>query len=100
MMFNKSKSKVLQLGQRNIHYQYKLGVERIQCSPGEKDLGVLVDGKLDMIKQCSLATQIANCVLGCIQRSVASRSREVILPLSSGLAPEVLRPGGESSVET
>ena len=46
-------------------------------------LEVLVDGKLD--KQCALASWKANCILGCIQRSVASRSREVILPLCFAL---------------
>lgn len=41
--------KVLHLGQVNIHYQYKLGNERIECSHAEKDLGVMVDGKLDIV---------------------------------------------------
>lgn len=51
----------------------------------EKDLGVLMHENLDMIKQCVLAVQKANLILGCITNSVASRSSKVILLLCSAL---------------
>jgi len=43
-----------------------------------------VHEKLDISHQYVLAAQKANHILGCIKKSVASRLREVILPLCSG----------------
>jgi len=85
LRFNKGKCKVLHLGRGNPRYQYVLGDEGIVSSPAKKDLGLLVDEKLDMSHQCTLAAQTVDCILGCIKINVASRSREGILPLCSAL---------------
>ena len=48
MKFNKAKHKVFQLGHGNFKYVYRLGNNWIESCPADKDLGIPVDGKLDM----------------------------------------------------
>jgi len=56
---------------------------------------VLADEKLDMTRQCALAAQKTNRILGCIRSSVGSRTTEEILPL----CPALVRPHQESCVQ-
>jgi len=80
MRFNKSEYRVLHPRRKNCMHQYTLGADLLERSSTEKNLGVLVDNRLALSQQCALTARKANGILGCIKKSVASRSRKVTLP--------------------
>lgn len=64
--------------------QRRLGADCLGSSCVKRDQGILVDFRLSMNPQCTLAARKAN-ILGCANRSRAGMSVEVISPLHLAL---------------
>lgn len=60
-----------------------------------KDLGILVDDSLVISQQWALVAKKSSCILGCIKKTVASRSKELIILLYFAL----MRPHFECTVQ-
>lgn len=99
--FSKRKCQVLLLVRSHPMHQCMVDTRCLESSFSERDLRVLVGDKLTMNQQCATVTKMAGSLLGCIRKTVSSRSKEVIFPLYLAVVRHtwVLCPGLGSPVQ-
>jgi len=85
LSFPADKRKVLLLRRHNPGVQHRLGPTRLGSSSAERDLGVLVDNRLNMSEERAAAAKQAKRMLACINKGITNRDKEVIIPLYSAL---------------
>ena len=71
MYFNVNKFGVMHIGKRNLGFQYQMNYGWVKSVDEEKDHGVLMCKDLKFSKQCLLAKNKANLMMGIIKRGVS-----------------------------
>ncbi|CAM5130106.1 unnamed protein product [Eretmochelys imbricata] len=76
--FNSEKCKVMHLGISNKNFSYKLGTHHLEVTE-EKDLGILVDHRITMSRQCDMVVKKLMWNASC------EDDKEVLVPLYKAL---------------
>ncbi len=69
MPFNVKKCHILQVGTRNLKYDYEMSGEQLESVHSVKDLGVTIMSNLKFSQQCKEAAGKVNRMLGFIKRN-------------------------------
>ncbi len=94
MPFNVKKCHILQVGTRNLKYDYEMSGENLESVHCVKEHGVTITSNLKFSQQCKEAAGKANRTLGFIKRNF-SKNKYIILPLYNSL----VRPHLEYAVQ-
>ncbi len=81
MPFNVKKCHILQVGTRNLKYDYEMSGKKLESVHCVKDLGVMIMSNLKFSQQCKEAVGKPNRMLGFIKRNFSFRNKDIILPL-------------------
>ncbi len=95
MPINVKKCHILQVGTRNLKYDYEMSGEKLESVQCVKDLGVTITSILKFSQQCIEAAGKANRMLGFIKRNFSFKNKDIILPLYNSL----VRPPLEYAVQ-
>ena len=85
MEFNVDKCKVMHLGHNNPKRQYTMDGKRLAVTEKEKDLGVIIDNKLDFGAHIRSIVGRANRVLGLVKISFAHMDKKMFLNIYTTL---------------
>ncbi len=79
MPFNVNKCHILQVGTRNLKYDYEMSSEKLKSVQCVKDLGVTIVSNLKFSQQSKDAAGKANRMLGFIKRNFSFKNKDIIL---------------------
>ena len=90
MEFNVDKCKVMHLGKSNPKNNYKMAAVNLEETVEERDLGVLIDNKLNFGKHIQTIVTRANRVLGMIRIAFACMNKAMFLNIYTALVRPLL----------
>ena len=88
MEFNVGKCKIIHLGRKNPKHTYTMGGVELEKSTEERDLGVLIDDRLEFDKHIKGIVNKANRMLGMIKIGFSCLDEEIFM----NLYPVLVRP--------
>jgi hypothetical protein len=85
MLLNCEKTKVVRFGRVKTNYLYSVDNVHLSVVSKIKDLGVLIDNKLNFNEHVQEKAKSSFRILGYINRSVINKSKAIVLPLYNSL---------------
>ena len=90
MEFNVEKCKILHIGNNNPKHKYSMDEKELMETVEEKDLGILIDCKLDFGKHIKEIVGRANRMIGLIRAAFACLNKKMFLNLYTALIRPLL----------